>query len=210
MDLSQFIIMKHELLLTIIALVLLVAEIALDNKKKVIPLAIFLFGFYTILGFFGNQSGTLFGGMYQTSGLIILMKNILNIGVFIVLLQSANWLKKSENLNKISEYFILLFATLIGMNFMISSGEFLMFYLGLELATIPMAALVAYNTFNQKSAEAGVKLILSTAFSYGIMLFGISLFYGQFGSTYFFLCHLHPLTRRCCLSILAYSYNFFS
>ncbi len=51
-----------------------------------------------------------------------------------------------------------------------------MFYLGLELATIPMAALVAYNTFNQKSAEAGVKLILSAAFSSGIMLFGISLF----------------------------------
>ena len=48
MDLSQFIIMKHELLLTIIALVLLVAEIALDNKKKVIPLAISLFGFYTV------------------------------------------------------------------------------------------------------------------------------------------------------------------
>ena len=42
------------------------------------------------------------------------MKNILNIGVFIVLLQSANWLTKTENLKKISEYFILLFSTLIG------------------------------------------------------------------------------------------------
>ena len=185
MDLSQFIIMKHELLLTIIALVLLVAEITLENKKKVIPLAIFLFGFYTILGFFGNQSGTLFGGMYQTSGLIILMKNILNIGVFIVLLQSANWLTKTENLNKISEYFILLFATLIGMNFMISSGDFLMFYLGLELATIPMASLVAYNTHNSKSSESGLKLIMSAAFSSAVMLFGISLFYGQFGTLYF-------------------------
>ena len=185
MDLNQFIIMKHELLLTIIAMVLLLAELAINNKKRIIPIAIALFGFYTILGFFGNQSGALFGGMYKTSELIILMKNILNIGVFIVLLQSANWLTKTENLNKISEYFILLFSTLIGMNFMISSGEFLMFYLGLELATIPMAALVAYSAFNQKSAEAGVKLILSAAFSSGIMLFGISLFYGQFGSTYF-------------------------
>ena len=185
MELSQFIIMKHELLLTIIAMVLLVAELAINDKKRIIPIAIALFGFYTVLGFFGNQSGALFGGMYKTSGVIILMKNILNIGVLIVLLQSANWLTKAENLNKLSEYFILLFSTLIGMNFMISSGEFLMFYLGLELATIPMAALVAYNTFNQKSAEAGVKLILSAAFSSGIMLFGISLFYGQFGSTYF-------------------------
>ena len=42
MDLSQFMIMKHELLLTIIAMVLLVAEISFDNKKKVIPLAILL------------------------------------------------------------------------------------------------------------------------------------------------------------------------
>ena len=98
MELSQFIIMKHELLLTIIAMVLLVAEIAFDNKKKVIPLAILLFGAHSIFGFFGNESGSLFGGMYQTSELIILMKNILNIGVFIILLQSVNWLRKSENL----------------------------------------------------------------------------------------------------------------
>lgn len=185
MDFNQFIIMKHELLLTITVMVLLVAELTINDKKRIIPIAISLFGLHTALGFFWNESGALFGGMYQTSELIILMKNILNIGVFIVLLQSANWLRKPENINKISEYFILLFSTLIGMNFMISSGEFLMFYLGLELATIPMAALVAYNTFNQKSAEAGVKLILSAAFSSGIMLFGISLFYGQFGSTYF-------------------------
>ena len=102
MELSQFIIMKHELLLTIIAMVLLVAELAINDKKRIIPIAILLFGLHTLLGFFGNQSGMLFGGMYQTSGLIILMKNILNIGVFIVLLQSANWLTKTENLNKIS------------------------------------------------------------------------------------------------------------
>ena len=113
MDLSQFIIMKHELLLTIIAMVLLVAELAINDKKRIIPIAIVLFGLYTVLGFFGNPNDPeeLFGGMYQTSGLIILMKNILNIGVFIVLLQSANWLTKTENLNKISEYFILLFFT---------------------------------------------------------------------------------------------------
>ena len=100
MDLSQFMIMKHELLLTIIAMVLLVAELSINNKKRIIPIAIALFGFYTVSGFFGNQSGTLFGGMYQTSVFIILIKNILNIGVFIVLLQSANWLTKSENLKR--------------------------------------------------------------------------------------------------------------
>jgi len=109
MDFNQFIIMKHELLLTITVMVLLVAELAINDKKRIIPIAISLFGLHTALGFFWNESGALFGGMYQTSGLIILMKNILNVGVFIVLLQSANWLRKPENINKISEYFILLF-----------------------------------------------------------------------------------------------------
>jgi NADH-quinone oxidoreductase subunit N len=114
-----------------------------------------------------------------------MMKNILNIGVLIVLLQSVNWLKKPENNEKISEYFILLFSTLIGMNFMISSGDFLMLYLGLELATIPLAALAAYIHHQTKSAEAGVKCILTSALSSGVLLFGISLIYGSTGSIYF-------------------------
>jgi NADH-quinone oxidoreductase subunit N len=177
--------MKHELLLTIATLLLLIAEIAINDKKKIIPIAITLFGLHTIYGFIGNTSGELFGGMYKNSALIVLMKNILNIGVFIVILQARNWLLKEENKDNISEFFILLFATLVGMNFMISSGDFLMFYLGLELATIPMAALVAYNTHDAKSSESALKLIMSAAFSSAIMLFGISLMYGQFGSLYF-------------------------
>jgi len=185
MDISNFIIMKHELLLTIATLILLIAEIAIDDKKKIIPFAIGLFGLHTIYGFFGNVSGEIFGGMYQNSALIILMKNILNIGVFIILLQASTWLLKEENKARISEFFILLFSTLIGMNFMISSGDFLMFYLGLELATIPMAALVAYNTDDAKSSESALKLIMSAAFSSAVMLFGVSLMYGQFGSLYF-------------------------
>jgi NADH-quinone oxidoreductase subunit N len=185
MDITNFILMKHELLLTIVTLIILISEIFFTDKRKIIPLSITLFGLYTIFGFFGNETGDLFGGMYQNSELITLMINILNIGVFIVLLQSTDWLLKEENKNRISEFFILLFSTLIGMNFMISSGDFLMFYLGLELATIPMAALVAYNTHDSKSSESGLKLIMSAAFSSAVMLFGISLFYGQFGTLYF-------------------------
>ena len=113
------------------------------------------------------------------------MKNILNVGVLIILLQSNSWLRKPDNREKISEYFVLLFSTLIGMYFMISSGDFLMFYLGLELATIPMAALAAYTHHQTRSAEAGIKLILSSALSSGILLFGLSFIYGSTGSIYF-------------------------
>jgi NADH-quinone oxidoreductase subunit N len=76
-------------------------------------------------------------------------------------------------------------SSLIGVSYMISSGHFLMFYLGLELTTIPIAALAAYEQFKSKSAEAGIKLILSSAFSSAILLFGISVLFGAIGNLYF-------------------------
>ncbi len=180
-------IMRHELLLVLITVILLLVEIFLpaDRKQKIILPAIILFGIVMILGFLPGPTGTLFGGMYITTSLTLLMKNILTVGAFIVLLQSVDWLKKEENKDKISEYFLLLFSTLIGMEYMLSSGDFLMFYLGLELATIPVAALAAFERFKEKSAEAGVKLIFISALSSGILLYGISMIYGTTGTLYF-------------------------
>jgi NADH-quinone oxidoreductase subunit N len=147
MSFSDFLIMRQELTLVIVALLVLVFEIALpdEKKKSIIPIGIILFAFVTLLGFLPATTGKLFGGMYQNGLLTILMKNLLNIALLIILLQSVNWLKKQENEGKIAEYFILLFSTIIGMDYMISSGDFLMFYLGLELATIPATALAAYD-----------------------------------------------------------------
>jgi len=179
--------MRHELLLILIAVVILLSEIFTSekNKKKVIVLSIILMAVNIVSGFFPAQTGELFGGMYQTDAIRIVFKNILNIGVLIVFLLSAQWLKGDANKEKISEFFLLMIATLIGMNYMISSGDFLMLYLGLELATIPIAALAAYDRYKSKSAEAGIKLILSSAFSSGILLFGLSMIYGTTGSIYF-------------------------
>jgi NADH-quinone oxidoreductase subunit N len=179
--------MRHELVLTLAIIVLLIAEIATSeqNKKKLIPFSIWMFGIITITGFIPTQAGTLFGGSYQSSALTDLMKNILNIGVFIIFLQAEGWLKRAENADRISEYFLLTLATLIGMNFMISAGDFLIFYIGIETATIPIAGLAAFDKIRSRSAEAGIKLILSSALSSGVLLFGLSLIYGVTGSIYF-------------------------
>ena len=187
MSLETFLIMRHELLLTAALLVVLVAEVFSHPNKKgsIITLAVVCFGIITALGFIPSPDGELFGGMYVTSGLRLMMKNILNIGVFLVFLQSVDWLRKTENSDKISEYFILLISTLIGMDFMISSGHFLMFYIGLELATIPIAALAAFDKYRNNSAEAGIKLILISALSSGILLYGLSMIYGTTGTFYF-------------------------
>jgi NADH-quinone oxidoreductase subunit N len=179
--------MRHELLLVAITVILLLVEIFLpeDKKHKIILTAIILMALVTIAGFIPGPTGVLFGGMYGTSPLILLMKNILNIGVLIIFIQSVSWLKLKEQKDRIGEFFVVLLSTLIGMDYMISSGDFLMFYLGLELATIPVASLAAFERFKEKSAEAGVKLIFMSALSSGILLYGLSMIYGTTGSVYF-------------------------
>lgn len=187
MSLGNFLIMRHEMLLIAAALLILMAEVFGNPSKKggISLLSAIIFGIVTVVGFLPSATGSLFGGMYISSGTTLVMKNILNIGVLLVIIQSVTWLKKEENSEKISEYFILLISTLTGMNFMISAGHFLMFYIGLELATIPIAALAAFDRYKNKSAEAGIKLILSSALSSGVLLYGLSMIYGTTGSLYF-------------------------
>ncbi len=185
MNIEQFLLMRHELLLVITALVLIVAEIFVADKTKIIPLGVGLFFVNLVVGFLPAQTGTLFGGMFTNTPMTIMMKNVLNLGTFIVILQSAAWLKKPENHDKLAEFIVLLISTLVGMQFMVSSGDFLMFYIGLETATIPVAALAAFERIRNRSAEAGVKLILSSALSSGVLLYGLSMIYGTTGSIYF-------------------------
>jgi NADH-quinone oxidoreductase subunit N len=125
----------------------------------------------------------------------------------IVLIQSAGWLKSNEDhFEYTGEYFFIVISSLIGMDYMISAGDFLMLFIGLELATIPIAALVAADTLKTKSSEAGVKLILNAALSSGILLFGISILYGVTGSIY--LDSISTAFRTSNLSLLAFIFIF--
>ncbi len=188
MSFSNFLVMRHEILLLAITLLLLVGEIFIHKNKKgsLVHLAIFLFGIHTAVGFLQLDESALFGGSFRTNNMIHFFKNVLNIGVFILLLQSADWLQeKIVNQNRGTEFFILLFSSLLGMYFMISSGDFLIFYIGLELSTLPVAALAAFEVSKRISSESGIKLILSAALASGVSLFGISLLYATSGSIFF-------------------------
>ena len=180
--------MRQELALTAIILILLVSEIFLskENKGMVVPLALGLMVLQTILGFIPIDHGSLFGGMFQNSELTHLMKNILNVAVVVLFLQSASWLRKDVlEQGRGTEFYLLILSTLLGMYFMISAGDFLMFFLGLELSSLPLAALAAFDIYKKRSAEAGIKFILSAAMASGVSLFGISMIYGVTGSLYF-------------------------
>jgi NADH-quinone oxidoreductase subunit N len=123
--------------------------------------------------------------MYQLTPMMSIVKGILNVGTLIVFLMAHEWMKRPENKIKQGEFYLLTLCTLLGMYFMISAGHFLMFFIGLELASVPMTALVAYTKKNQESAEASAKYILTALFSSALLLYGISLLYGTCGTLYF-------------------------
>jgi NADH-quinone oxidoreductase subunit N len=179
--------MRHELLLVLTASVLLIFEIFSSDKQKkaALPLALIMMAITIVGSLVAPVDGKLFGGMYQTDSIRNVMKLTLDLGTMLIMMMATGWIKKAENQDKISEFFILVVSTLLGMDFMISSGDFLMLYLGLEIATIPLTALSAFDRYKRQSAEAGIKYILSSALSSAILLFGLSMIYGTTGSTYF-------------------------
>ena len=130
------------------------------------------------------EPASAFGGLYVTSPIVSVMKTVLTLGTFIVVVMSQSWLK--NNATRLSgEFYVLVLSTLLGMYMMMSSGHFLMFFLGLEMASVPMACLVAFDRYKQKSAEAAAKYILTATFSSAVMLYGISMLYGAVGTMYF-------------------------
>ena len=170
-------------MITFIIFLLLFIKIGRGMKNEsLLALIQVLLLLNVIAGFIFNKEGSLFDGMFHTSPLIALQKGILSLAVYLISLLCAGWLKKSSHL---PEFFILLLSALLGMFLMISSGNLLIFYLALELATIPLAAMANFDLDKKTSSEAAMKMILSSAFSSGILLFGISLVYGATGTISF-------------------------
>jgi NADH-quinone oxidoreductase subunit N len=137
--------------------------------------------------------------MFRTNELMALEKNILNLGMLIISMQAYTWLRDHKH---VIEFYLLLLSTLLGMFFMISGGNLLMFYLGLELSTIPLAAAANFDLTRKRSSEAAMKLIISSAFSSGILLFGISMIYGTTGTLIF--SELPPQINNSPLQIFAF------
>ena len=184
MGMEFLIFMKQEWMIMAILLILLFIKVGSKDWKneQILNLVNVLLLANLISGLFFNQDGVLFNEMFKTNPLIVAEKNILSLGTYIIALQSYSWLKNHQH---VLEFYLLLLSTLLGMFFMISAGNLLMFYLGLELSTIPLAALANFDLEKRKSSEAAFKFIISSAFSSGLLLFGISLVYGITGTLTF-------------------------
>ena len=130
-----------------------------------------------------EETVTAFGGLYVASQAVNVMKLVLTFGTFIVVIMSDAWVEKNQR--TAGEFYMLILSTLLGMFVMMSSGNFLMFFLGLEMASVPLACMVAFDRKRKESAEGAAKYILVATFSSGVMLFGISFIYAATGTLYF-------------------------
>ena len=193
MDYSQFLLLKEELSLILVIVILFVADLFMspdahkNDGKPVLNtmLPVVLLTIHTLITIVPGPVADAFGGMYHNQPIQSIVKSILSIGTLIVFLMAHEWMRRPDTAIKQGEFYILTLSTLLGMYFMISAGHFLMFFIGLETASIPMATLVAFDKYRHHSAEAGAKYILTALFSSGLLLYGLSLIYGTVGTLYF-------------------------
>ena len=191
MDYSQFWAMMPELIILGLFFIVFILDVFSkdgSNKKFLTPVSTILFGLATVaIWVLPAGTETVFGGMYINDAACKAIKAILNIGVFIVFLQSAKWVDSDEVAIRKGEFYELMLATLFGMYLMISARHLLLFVIGLETASLPLAAMVAFNKKHYESHEAAIKYILTAVFSSAILLMGLSFVYafsGE-GSLYF-------------------------
>ena len=187
MDYSQFFNMIPEAGLMAILVIVFLADLFLKGEKKHATLSMLTCALLVaqVVLCFNAQPAEAFAGLYTATAAAQVMKVILTVGAYIVVVMAQSWIEREDVLRKEGEFYELVISTLLGMYMMISSGHFLMFFLGLEMASVPMACLVAFDKYKKVSAEGAAKFILTATFSSGVMLYGISFLYGACGTLYF-------------------------
>ena len=140
----------------------------------------------TLVLIFGNPIDTnlsLFDGGYKIDYMSSYMKILTILSGIFVLITSSKFLKIYKLFN--IEYPILILCSILGMMVMISSNDLIVFYIGLELQSLSLYVLAAFNRDQIKSSEAGLKYFVLSALSSGLLLYGCSLIYGFSGTTNF-------------------------
>src|SRR5215471_2954781 len=126
---------------------------------------------------------TTFGGSFIVDDFARFLKVLALIGSAVTLILSSEFL--SDPSRRIFEYAILVLLSTLGMMVLISAGDLIMLYLGLELMSLALYVVAASNRDNAKSTEAGLKYFVLGALSSGMLLYGGSLIYGFTGTVGF-------------------------
>ncbi|HZX31108.1 MAG TPA: NADH-quinone oxidoreductase subunit NuoN [Rhodocyclaceae bacterium] len=174
-----------ELFLAAMASVILLASVFIKDARHT---AVFALTQLTLIGCaiiqFQTMSGEItftFSNMFVDDLMSDLLKMVLYMTVIVVLFYSRGYILDREAMAKGEFYVLALFATL-GMMVMISANHFLTIYLGLELLSLSLYAMVAMNRDSVVSTEAAMKYFVLGALASGLLLYGMSMIYGATGT----------------------------
>ena len=179
---GQFSYLAGEAVLAISALALLMVGVFAGKRSvsivrygSIIALLIFAFAGYVF-----NDQGTAFGGAFIADSFGHYVKTLLGLTAAAALWFSRSYFQR-EKLDQF-EYSILLLFAVLGMGIMVSSGNLLSLYIGLELQSLALYVMATFNRDSLRSSEAGLKYFVLGALSSGLLLYGMSLIYGFTGS----------------------------
>ena len=176
-----------EMMLSIYAMagLLLAVYTSKDGMARMlcwITTAVFIF----VAAWIGLRSGApalAFGGMFKADDFSVFAKIGVLLSAAAVLAMSVEYLGRRELLR--FEYPMLLALAVVGMMVMVSAGDFMTLYLGLELQSLAAYVIASIRRDSVRSTEAGLKYFVLGSLSSGLLLYGISLIYGFAGTTTF-------------------------
>ncbi|MDB5412381.1 MAG: NADH-quinone oxidoreductase subunit [Rubritepida sp.] len=173
-----------ELVLALCGLAILLFGV-IPKRDMTFPCTMAVIGAFLVTGVLvlGQNEGTAFGGQYVADDFSAFMKLLTLAAAALSLLLALDWNQK-EKLSRFEFPVLVLFAT-VGMMAMISANDLMSLYLGLELLSLPLYVLAAFDRDNPRSAEAGLKYFVLGALASGMLLYGSSLVYGFAGTTNF-------------------------
>ncbi|MBP5987873.1 MAG: NADH-quinone oxidoreductase subunit NuoN [Azonexus sp.] len=174
-----------EIFLATMALVILMIDLLVKDSRRTVTFALTQL---TLIGCaaiqFATSTGEItytFSNMFVDDLMSDLLKLFLYMTVIIVMFYSRGYVMDREAMNKGEYYVLALFATL-GMMVMISANHFLTIYIGLELLSLSLYAMVAMNRDSIASTEAAMKYFVLGALASGLLLYGMSMIYGATGT----------------------------
>ncbi|MCB4359135.1 NADH-quinone oxidoreductase subunit NuoN [Quatrionicoccus australiensis] len=174
-----------EIFLAVMALAILMIDLLVKDSRRTVT---FVLTQLTLVGCallqFGSSTGEIvytFSNMFVDDLMSDLLKLFLYMTVIVVMFYSRGYIIERPTMNKGEYYVLTLFATL-GMMVMISANHFLTIYLGLELLSLSLYAMVAMNRDSATSTEAAMKYFVLGALASGLLLYGMSMIYGATGT----------------------------
>ncbi|MCY4306438.1 MAG: NADH-quinone oxidoreductase subunit NuoN [Aestuariivita sp.] len=176
-----------EIVLSVFAMITLIGWVYSKGDKQASILvwfaAVLLLGIAALIGFFGGETRIAFDGLFVDDAFSRFAKIMILASAAIILIISENYMSRHDLLR--FEYPILVVLAVVGMMIMVSAGDLMTLYMGLELQSLSLYVVAALARDSVRSTEAGLKYFVLGALSSGLLLYGASLVYGYAGTTQF-------------------------